>query len=148
MKWKLNLFSSKHCYVSWIFLSWVEFRSGSMHFAESGSGSRLLLKPDPIRIRIQTKVFYDKEFFFHPTVIFVLLKVKTLQGHSGEAFSPIENQLFRDDISDFFFLVSRTIMAWIWTWIRIWIRIHWLSWMRLWIWNTITERCQQAQHFR
>ncbi len=37
--------------------------SGFKRFAESGSVSRLLLNPDPIRIRIQTKVFY-KELFF------------------------------------------------------------------------------------
>jgi hypothetical protein len=54
-----------------------ESGSGLRCIAESGSGSRLLLKTDPIRIRTQNKIFMTKikilsEIFFdHKPIIYV-----------------------------------------------------------------------------
>ncbi len=49
--------------IQWLFIP-VPFFSvsdpDSRFFAESGCGSRLFLNPDPIRMRIQTKILYEK----------------------------------------------------------------------------------------
>jgi hypothetical protein len=50
-------------------------RSRINHLAKSGSGSRPLLNPDPVRIRNQTKVFFmtEKNLVQSKTVIHVFL---------------------------------------------------------------------------
>ncbi len=59
--------------------------SGSGHFAESGSESRLLLNPDSKKIRIRTKVFTKITNFISKTVIFRYVLVKDIHGNSSHS---------------------------------------------------------------